>query len=285
MPGSGRLEAFASGLAWPEAPRWRNGRLWISDVWNFRLVSISESGAVHQVAEIDGRPSGMDFDAGGRICLATGAGRQILSVDPETGKASVIHDIGANSTGFLNDMILGPDGWGWVGDTGFLFGQDEPVRTGKIFAHHPDHGFKVAAPDLFFPNGMVIAPDGKTLYVCETFGKSILKFEIAADGGLTNRSVHAVLPGSPDGLCMDDAGCLWVPLLFEHAFVRLSPEGKVIERLEFPGKNPIACVFGGEDRKDLYLCLAAIDKSDPDHIKRFGEIYRLRPGVAGAGRP
>ena len=121
----------------------------------------------------------MDFEADGRICLATGVGRQILSVDPQTGEVSVIHDIGANATGFLNDMILGPEGWGWVGDTGFLFGQEDPVQTGKIFAHHPDHGFKVVATELFFPNGMVITPDGGTLVVAESLGLRLTAFDLA----------------------------------------------------------------------------------------------------------
>ncbi|MDR3376555.1 MAG: SMP-30/gluconolactonase/LRE family protein [Ancalomicrobiaceae bacterium] len=276
---------LASGLAWPESPRWRDGELFISDVHHFRLVKISTDGAVETVCTVEGRPAGMDFAADGSLLLATGVGRELLRIDPSTGARQRVADLGGVAKAFLNDMITHRSGWSWVGDTGFRFGVDDPVANGSLWAYHPDYGVKPAAADIFFPNGMVIGPDDTTLYLVETFGKRISAFDIGEAGALTNRRIHAELPGKADGMCLDADGCLWTAMLFEGAFLRISPAGDVIERIDFPGRNAIACVAAGEDRRTLYLCVCAMDRTDPDNPVRHGEIYTTTLAVPGAGRP
>jgi sugar lactone lactonase YvrE len=276
---------FAQGLSWPESPRWRSGELFISDVHNFRLAKVLPDGSVHTVCKVEGRPAGMDFGADGSLLLATGVGKELLRIDPKTGVKERIAELGSLAKAFLNDMITHCSGWSWVGDTGFRFGVDEPVLNGSLWAFHPDHGLKLAATDLFFPNGIVISADNKTLYLAETFGKRISAFEIGDDGTLHNRRLHADLPAEIDGLCLDADGCLWAPLLFQGEFLRISPEGKVVDRIDFPGKNAIACVAAGEGRETLYLCVCTMDRTDPETPVRHGEIYTVPLQVPGAGRP
>jgi sugar lactone lactonase YvrE len=276
---------FARGLAWPESPRWRDGELFISDVHNFRLAKVRADGTVETLCAVEGRPAGMDFAADGSLLLATGVSKELLRIDPETGRQERVAELAGVAKAFLNDMITHGSGWSWVGDTGFRFGVDDPVLNGSLWAYHPVHGIKLAASDIFFPNGIVISPDGGTLYLAETFGKRISAFDIGENGALHNRRLHAELPAEIDGLCLDAEGCLWAPLLFQGDFLRVSPQGDIVDRISFPGKSAIACVAGGEDRGTLYLCVCTMDRTDPDKPVREGEIYTVSIPVPGAGRP
>jgi sugar lactone lactonase YvrE len=276
---------LAGGLAWPESPRWNNGELLISDVHNFRLAKVKMDGTVDTVCTVEGRPAGMDLAEDGSLLLATGVSRELLRVDPVSGATRLLADMKDMAKAYLNDLITHASGWSWVGDTGFRFGVDEPSQCGGLWAFHPAHGLKLAANDIFFPNGMVITPDGLTLYLAETFGRRITAFDIGENGTLINRRVHAILPAEPDGLCLDAEGCLWVPLLFQGDFLRIAPDGEEIGRISFPGKNAIACVAAAHERKTLFLCICTMDRSDPHQPIRHGEIYTVELSVPGAGRP
>jgi sugar lactone lactonase YvrE len=276
---------LAQGLSWPESPRWRDGILYISDVHNFRIARVHADGSVDTLCKVDGRPAGMDFAADGSLLLATGVGRELMRIDPGTGEMDRLASLGERAKAYLNDLVTHPNGWSWFGDTGFRFGIDEPVANGSLWGFHADHGLKQVASEIFFPNGLVVSPDGAVLYVAETFGKRITAFDIAADGTLGDRRLHASLPAEPDGLCLDAEGCLWVPLLFQGDFIRIAPDGSEIARLHFPGMNAIACIAAGPDRRALFLCVSAVDRSDPERLIRNGAVYMLEAPAAGAGYP
>jgi sugar lactone lactonase YvrE len=144
----------------------------------------------------------------------------------------------------------------------------------------------VAADELIFPNGAVITPDGKTLVVGETFAGQMTAFDIAADGGLSNRRVWAALPEGavPDGCCLDADGAIWVASPTTNDVIRLHEGGAVSERIDV-GLGAFACMLGGEDRRTLFMLIA--DGSDPDNTltNRTGAILATEVEVAGAGLP
>lgn len=276
---------FAAGLSWPESPRWKDGMLYISDVHNFRLVRLNGAGEVEPICEVPGRPAGMDFAEDGTLLLATGVGRQLLCIEPISGRSDVVADLGDHAKAYLNDLITHRSGWSWFGDTGFRFGLDTPSACGSLWGHHREHGLRKVAEDVFFPNGIALTDDQRTLYLAETFGKRITAFDVSPEGELSNRRVHAELPGEVDGLCLDADGHLWAPMLFTGKFLRIAPDGSITETVAFPGKSAIACVFGGDDRQTLFMCVSTTDNADPQKPIRHGEIYMLAGRVRGAGRP
>jgi sugar lactone lactonase YvrE len=80
--------------------------------------------------------------------------------------------------------------------------------TGVIALITPDGASRKVADETAFPNGMVIAPDNKTLIVSESFTAKLLAFDIRDDGSLADRRVWA--EGiAPDGICLDVAGAVW----------------------------------------------------------------------------
>lgn len=118
-----RLELVADDLMYPESPRWRDGRLWISDVHAFRLVTV---GPTEVVCDVSGRPAGSGFLPDGTLLLATALDRKLTIWDGTALRP--VADV--ETDGLLNDMVVGPDGRAWFGDTGFRLGLEQP-RPGE----------------------------------------------------------------------------------------------------------------------------------------------------------
>ncbi|ESX17920.1 hypothetical protein X765_26220 [Mesorhizobium sp. LSHC440B00] len=73
----------------------------------------------------------------------------------------------------------------------------------------PDGSVRQVAENIAFANGMAVTPDNRTLIVAESHANRLTAFDIAEDGGLSNRRVWADLDGFPDGVCLDAEGTAW----------------------------------------------------------------------------
>ena len=68
--------------------------------------------------------------------------------------------------------------------------------------------------------------DGVTLIVAETHGAVLTAFEISTDGSLSGRRLFADLQGlTPDGICLDAEGAVWVGTTSTGGFVRVLEGG------------------------------------------------------------
>ena len=82
--------------------------------------------------------------------------------------------------------------------------------------------------DVVFANGLALAPDGRSLYVAETFASRVFRIPIRDDGSAGDREDVADLPGSlPDGLALDVEGNLYVGCYEPSRVLRISPGGAV----------------------------------------------------------
>jgi sugar lactone lactonase YvrE len=141
----------------------------------------------------------------------------------------------------------------------------------------PDGVVSVAADDLWFPNGAVISPDGRTLLIAESFGAKISAFTIDAAGALSDRRVFANLDGLyPDGMCLDAEGSLWVACAGGHRVIRVTAGGEIAETISLPGRHAYACMLGGEDRRNLYICTSQDHFPDRTVKLRSGRIEVVR---------
>jgi gluconolactonase len=127
-------------------------------------------------------------------------------------------------------------------------------------------------PQVHMPNGIVVSPDEKILYLIEAHGeenhnRNILAFDLHEDGSISNRRVlYDFYPGrSGDGMCIDLAGNLYVAaglhqrrgssetLDTRPGIHVISPEGKLLAFRETPEDTITNCTFGGEDLKTLFV--------------------------------
>jgi len=98
------------------------------------------------------------------------------------------------------------------------------------------------------PNGIVLSPDEKHLYV--TNWATLAAFDVQKDGSLTNQREFAKLEGGGDGSTFDSTGRLYVTL--QAAGIQVfSPDGKSLGVIPTP-RPVITVTFSGPDRKTLY---------------------------------
>lgn len=90
-----------------------------------------------------------------------------------------------------------------------------------------DAGPRIVADGLGYTNECVIHPDGRHLFVNETFSRRLTCYDVAADGALSNRrTVTEFGPGTfPDGLCFDTEGGVWIASVVSNRLLRLAPDG------------------------------------------------------------
>ena len=270
------------GLAFPEGPRWRDGRLWFSDMHDHRVLTVDLDGKVETVARVPACPSGLGWLPDGRLLVVSMHDRRLLRLDPG---GLVLHaDLAPLARHHCNDMVVSAAGRAYVGNFGFDYEKESP-RTTELICVEPDGSARVVADELMFPNGPVITPDGRTLVVGESFAARLTAFDLGADGGLSNRRVFAPLEGRvPDGICLDAEGAIWVASPPTKDLSRVREGGEVVERIEFD-RMAIACMLGGEDGRTLFALTAATTNEEEAPKLRSGRIETVRVDVPGAGLP
>jgi sugar lactone lactonase YvrE len=279
-----KLETLLDGLVFGEGPRWHGDRLWLSDMHDHTVLTVDLAGKREDVLQVAGKPSGLGWLPDGRLLVVSMQDRRLLR--REASGALVTHaDLSALCTGDCNDMVVDGAGRAYVGNFGFDRHRGEEPRTACLARVDPDGAVTRAAEDLWFPNGTVITPDGRTLIVGETLAHRLTAFDVAADGTLSNRRVWASLDGVfPDGICLDADGCIWVTDARGPAILRVREGGRVEERVPTGDRHAFACMLGGADRRTLFVCTCT--GSGPAMAeKREGRIETVRVAVPGAGLP
>jgi len=148
-------------------------------------------------------------------------------------------------------------------------------------------GARIVADGLGYANEALPSPDGRFLYVNETFGRRLTRYRLAGDGGLSARETVASFgPGTfPDGLAFDGEGGVWIVSVVSNRVIRVAPDGSqqlvledcdaahldAVERAYHAGemgrphldtirsralRNVSSLAFGGPDLRTAYLgCL------------------------------
>jgi sugar lactone lactonase YvrE len=279
------LRTVLGGLAFGEAPRWREGRLWFSDMHAHEVVAMTPDGARETVVTSPTAVSGLGWLPDGRMLVVSMDDNRLMRLEAD-GRLVEHADLSPVSAFNPNDMVVDAKGRAYVGNFGFPLYPRGEMKPAKMARVDPDGSVHEAADELIFPNGTVITPDGKTLIVGESFASRMTAFDIAADGGLSNRRVWATLPEAavPDGCCLDAEGAIWVASPTTNDVIRLHEGGQVSERIDV-GRGAYACMLGGGDRKTLFVLVS--DESDPEltRANRTAGIVAVEVEVAGVGSP
>ena len=270
------------GILFGEGPRWHEDRLWFSDMWGGKVMSVDLDGNTQHVAHFD-HPSGLGFMPDGSLLVSVMHERRIYRIS--SGETTVHADLTKIASELTNDMVVTYEGYAYVG-----------TDLKNVALVEPDGKARLVAEGMRGPNGMAITPDGETLVVNETRGEAIRSFSIKPDGSLVSAELFAQLPDVfPDGLCLDEEGAAWIgspPLDAEHygdgQFLRVLPGGEITDRIETPGRWAIAPMLGGPDRRTLFMTTSSVD--NVTLLKQTGKvedgrIETLRVEVPGAGLP
>jgi len=281
MAGS-RLTPLLDGGRYFEAPRWHDHRLWLVDSVARTLISVTPAGTAEIACALEGMPAGLGFLPSGEPVVTDMHGRSLVRC---VGGQPVVHaDLSALS-GTIDDMIMDKVGRTYVGDLGFdLKSGIKNGPYGRIILVEAGREPRVVADGLNFPNGIAISDDGRQLVVAETNGDCLTSFHIRADGSLEFDRRFGQFR-APDGICMDRDQAVWVSLLDENSFVRVAPDGRVLDRISVPGRRGVACVLGGEDRKTLFCVSIEPAQGSESGSKSRSYVDAAVVEVPGAGYP
>lgn len=95
-------------------------------------------------------------------------------------------------------------------------------------------GARVVADGLGYTNECLVHPDGRRLFVNETFGRRLTAFDITDDGRLINPSLVAEFGAGtfPDGLTFDAEGGTWITSVVSNRVIRVAGDGTRRQLLE-----------------------------------------------------
>lgn len=247
------------------------GNLYVTDIPFGRVFRIDPKGAWDLVAQWDGEPNGMKFLSDAEL-LVTDYKNGLMRLNIQTGQVKAFLER-RNSESFkgVNDLVLDAQSNVYFTDQGQT-GMHDP--TGRVYRLSPDGKLDLLLNNVPSPNGIVLSPDERFLFVAATRGNAVWRMPLLSDGSVSKvgQFFTSYGPSGPDGLAMDESGRLLVanPGL-AYVWV-LSHWAEPEEILTGPkGASLTNMAFGGKDRKTLYCT----DSTN-------GNILRVDMSVAGS---
>jgi sugar lactone lactonase YvrE len=278
-----KTTVLLDGLAFPEAPRWHDNKLWFSDMYACQVMTVTLDGTIEVIVTVPHQPSGLGWLPDGRLLVVSMEDRCLLRLDPQG--LTTVADLRDLAPFHCNDMVVDLQGRATIGNFGFNLFERQPVQATVLVLVTPDGEKRIVADDLLFPNGCVITPDGHTLIVSETWGSRLTAFTRAPDGSLSNRRLWAQLPDvSPDGICLDAQGGIWVASPRSSEVLRVGEGGRITHRHAL-GAQATACMLGGPDRRTLFILSGPVVRPDEGRALKHGRIETARVEIPGVGLP
>jgi sugar lactone lactonase YvrE len=268
-------------LAFPESPRWHDGRLWVSDWGAQEVLTVDLEGRSEVITRVESLMC-IDHLPDGRLLVVSPAERRLLRREPD-GSLVTHGDLGALREGPWNDIVVDGRGNAYVNNIGFDFPAGE-FAPGLVALVSPDGTARQVADGLAFPNGMAVTPDNATLVVAESYGQKLTAFAIAADGSLSNRRTWAEVDDYPDGICLDADGAIWYADVGNKRCVRVREGGEVLQVIDLD-RGCFACVLGGPDRRTLFMTVNEWSGAETIGDGRRGQVLTAEAPARGIGWP
>ncbi|HSE04047.1 MAG TPA: SMP-30/gluconolactonase/LRE family protein [Methylomirabilota bacterium] len=290
VPREAVVEKLAEGFQFTEGPVWvrDGGYLLFSDpnantiyAWTPEgQLSVFRAKSGYRSPDIGeyGQPgsNGLTLDREGRLTINEHGNRRVTRLE-KNGVLTVLADrYEGKRLNSPNDLVYKSDGALYFTDPPFglpRFHADprkELPYTGVF--RYADGRLRLLATDLTGPNGIAFSPDEGHLYVTnwDLTRKVVMRYEVAADGGLANGRVFFDMTGAPgeealDGLKVDQRGNLYVS--GPGGLWIVSPEAKHLGTIKTP-ELPANFAWGDEDGRTLYMTART-------------SLYRVRLGIPG----
>lgn len=281
------LREIATGLNFPEGPiAMLDGSILLVEIRRGTLSRVTADGKVQVVAECGGAPNGAAFGPDGAIYICNNggfewhdlggmvlpgnqpadySGGKIQRVDINSGK---VEDLYTQCDGHLlrgpNDLVFDANGGFWFTDHGKIRDRDRD-RTGVYYAKPDGSLIKEVLFPLEAPNGIGVSPDGKRLYVAETYTARVWAWDITGPGEVAQGGFlppgGTLLFGSSalqyfDSLAVDAAGNVCVATILNSGISVITPEGGLLAHVATPDPLTTNICFGGKDLRTAYITLS-----------------------------
>lgn len=261
-----------------EGARWHSSAgelLWV-DITGCTLFReyVDDAGSLTRVATHD---ASMPIGAVAPVAAPTGgwmlaAGRGFAYL-PEEGALRVMAETDAGAGARMNDGACDRRGRFWAG----AVARDLAPGSSSLYRLDGDGSVSPVLRGLTISNGIGWSPDGSAMYLADSGPGCVFVFDFDESAGeLSSRRVLVQLDagdGVPDGLTVDDEGCLWVAVYGGSEVRRYSPSGILLERVSVPARQVTSCCFGGPSGTTLFVTTAR---------EGFGEHEAREQPLAGS---
>ncbi len=243
-----------------------DGSVIFSETTANRTIKIDKADNVTTFLENTNGSNGMFFDREGRLYVTQVpfGTSGIAIIYPQAAKRTLVGNYDGKPFGRANDLTVDKKGGVYFTDSA----NAAPMPPGGVplppaLYYLPPSATKAVQllTDVAFPNGLVLTPDERTLYLNNTNGEYLLAFDVQADGSLKNRRNFAKYAGvtpnaqgvpvsGADGLTIDSAGRLYAACA--DGVEVFSPKGQHLGTIPMP-RPPQNLSFAGAGKKTLYV--------------------------------
>ncbi len=266
-----QLEKATGGHHFTEGPLWSKATalLLFCDVPTNTIFAFMPGKGQGKYRENMGGPTSLAYDPDGRLLVAESKARRIVRLYPgNDAKFDVVAERyeGKRLNG-PNDMAVRKDGQIYFTDPAFGSQRDSrELDFDGIYHLTPKGEMTLVAKPKGRPNGIVLSPNGKTLYVSNSDERRVYAYDLDGRGRAANERVFLdKLDGVPGGLRVDEKGNLYVAA---NNVLIYSPAGALLHTIHM-GEKPSNMAFGDEDRMTLFITAKSA-------------VYRARMKVRGA---
>jgi gluconolactonase len=282
-----KLQKLADGFTFAEGPTWLKGKLYFSDMFfqnpaaNDWTGSPARSRLIVMEAAGTWRPLSSGMQSNGTIAARNGNllvcdmfGHRVVEVDPATGRVVrvVLDKINGKPIDGPNDLVMDANGGVYITDPQFTPEAQKSQPGKQVYYVAPDGTARVVIGpgEYAMPNGVELSPDGKRLYVNNTWSQPgenfVWAYDVAADGSLSNKRQFAVVNrtaavlgaakaddrfnSGADGSAVDTDGRYYVAT---NSGVQIFlPDGTYAGTIWLP-EPPISVTFGGPNNDMVYM--------------------------------
>jgi gluconolactonase len=278
---------LAEGFTFTEGPTWLKGRLYFSDMFFANPAAGDWTGSPARsrliVMQPDGKWSvlakGMQSNGtlaarNGNLIVCDMFGHRVVEVDPATGRVLrvVLDTVNGKPIDGPNDLVMDAKGGLYVTDPQFTPESQKSQPGKQVYYVAPDGTARVVIGpgEYAMPNGVELSPDGRTLYVNNTWlqpGENFVwAYDVGADGSLLNKRQFAMLnltadvleapkpedrfDSRADGTAVDTDGRYYVAT--KSGVQVFLPDGTYAGTIWAP-QYPVSITFGGANNDVLYM--------------------------------
>jgi gluconolactonase len=267
-------EGFMGAQGATQAP---DGSLLLTERMANRITKIDKDGNISSYMENTSATNSFSFDSKGRAIGVQWMPAGVAVLAPT--KTTLADKFENHGFGRPNDLTIDKKGGVYFSDD--LGIPDNMIRP-AVYYVKPTGGVIKIADDIARPNGLVLSPDERTLYVDDTNGNALRAFDIQADGSAKNERTFAMISegvrktdtggtnSGADGAAIDGAGRLYVTT---NAGVQVwGPKGEYLGNIPIP-RQAQNLAFAGPDKKTLYV----LGGNAVYKVQMLAEGYKGRP--------
>lgn len=229
-----------------------DGRVFFTDQPNDRIDIWSEKNGISTFMQPCDRSNGTYFNKKGELVACADLHNRLVIITMDKQMKTIAENFDGQPLNAPNDLWIAPNGGIYFSDPYYHreyweTGRKELQDKRGVYYLTPEGKVIRVIDDYKQPNGLIGTPDGKTLYVSDINDRKIWKYDIQADGTLSNKTFFA--PEGSDGMSIDNKGNVY---LTNKAVSVFDKTGKKIAAIEIP-ETPSNVCFGGKKRNILFI--------------------------------